>query len=97
MVAAARSQSRLGRAQISGILENSIGFLIPNEEEPLWHRAKNCLDYIPVPQRHFFDVDVPKAYIHTWLAWQEEPGMQLGLAVTAEYLNIESYVLRNTQ
>ena len=28
-----------------------------------------------------------KALIHTWLAWQEDPGTPLGLAVTKRYLD----------
>ncbi|MGH9822270.1 MAG: DUF3226 domain-containing protein [Blastocatellia bacterium] len=28
-----------------------------------------------------------KAHIHTWLAWQEKPGLPLGLAITFRYLN----------
>jgi hypothetical protein len=27
-----------------------------------------------------------KAQLHTWLAWQDEPGTQLGLAVKRRYL-----------
>lgn len=29
----------------------------------------------------------PKAVIHTWLAWQEEPGTALGQAITKRYLD----------
>ncbi|MEM9538259.1 MAG: DUF3226 domain-containing protein [Cyanobacteria bacterium P01_E01_bin.42] len=28
----------------------------------------------------------PKAFIHTWLAWQEVPGMLMGQATTARVL-----------
>ncbi|MBP0021911.1 MAG: hypothetical protein J7647_30685 [Cyanobacteria bacterium SBLK] len=28
----------------------------------------------------------PKAFIHTWLAWQEVPGMPMGQAITARVL-----------
>jgi hypothetical protein len=31
-----------------------------------------------------------KANIHTWLAWQEEPGKPMGQAITAKYLNPKS-------
>ncbi|MFP4395550.1 MAG: DUF3226 domain-containing protein [Anaerolineales bacterium] len=70
-----------------GILEDFIGFLIPNADEPLWHRARHCVDDIPKAQRHFSDVDIAKVYVHTWLAWQEEPGRPLGQAITAKYLD----------
>ena len=28
-----------------------------------------------------------KAEIHTWLAWQEEPGTPMGQAITKQYLD----------
>jgi len=73
--------------QLPGILENFIGFLIPDGDAPLWQRAQACVDDIPEAQRHFSDIAVPKAQIHTWLAWQKEPGQPLGTAVTAKYLD----------
>ncbi|MGK7938617.1 MAG: DUF3226 domain-containing protein [Crocosphaera sp.] len=30
--------------------------------------------------------DIGKAFIHTWLAWQKEPGMPMGLSITAKVL-----------
>lgn len=35
----------------------------------------------------FIDTHKPKAVIHTFLAWQNEPGMPLGQAITARTLN----------
>jgi hypothetical protein len=29
----------------------------------------------------------PKAIMHTWLAWQEEPGLPFGTAIKAGYLD----------
>lgn len=72
---------------LPGILEDFIGFLIPGADESLWRRAQHCVDDIPEAQRHFPDVDIAKAYVHTWLAWQEEPGKPLGQAITAKYLD----------
>ncbi len=74
--------------QIPGILENFVSFLIPDIDTLLWLRAKECVAGIPEEQRHFSPVDVPKAQLHTWLAWQAEPGQPLGLAITAKYLNV---------
>ncbi len=39
---------------------------------------------VPVPIRH------SKAKIHTYLAWQEEPGKPMGQAITAKVLHAES-------
>jgi len=44
-------------------------------------------DGIPATERRFSDLAKPKAVIHTWLAWQEEPGKPLGTAITAKYLD----------
>ena len=32
-------------------------------------------------------LDEPKAVIHTWLAWQEEPGRPFGTAIKARFLD----------
>jgi hypothetical protein len=31
-----------------------------------------------------------KAQLHTWLAWQEQPGTPLGLAITNRYLDADA-------
>lgn len=35
-------------------------------------------------------VVVRKAMIHTWLAWQREPGRPMGLAITKRFLDPEA-------
>lgn len=72
-----------------GILENFVSFLIPDDDASLWQYAQDCVNKIPV-QPHFSTVDVPKAQIHTWLAWQQEPGQPLGIAMTARYLDADA-------
>jgi hypothetical protein len=74
--------------QMSGILENFLHFLIPVDEEntALRKYAENAIQNIP-GNRRFTDLKRPKALIHTWLAWQEEPGKPLGIAVKARYLD----------
>lgn len=32
------------------------------------------------------DIHASKAYIHTWLAWQETPGTPIGQSITKRYL-----------
>jgi hypothetical protein len=73
--------------KLPGILEDFIGFLVP-EGDLLWERAKDCVGSIPEAERLFPKVHEPKANIHTWLAWQEEPGAPLGLAITKRYLDV---------
>lgn len=69
--------------QIPGILEDFIEFLIP-EQDLLWASAKDCVAQIPEQLRLFRHTK--KAEIHTWLAWQEEPGTPMGQAITKTYL-----------
>ena len=65
---------------ITGVLEDFVAALIP-EGDPLWPRAQQCVDQIPREQRPFKEASLPKARIHTWLAWQEEPGTKMGEAL----------------
>ena len=72
--------------RVSGILEDFLASLI-QEGDVLLERAVSCVDGIPLGQRKFRDTYRSKALIHTWLAWQEDPGTPLGLAVTKRYLD----------
>lgn len=76
--------------QATGILENFVSFLIPDADAPLWQYAIDCVSRIPETQRHFSTVDLPKTQIHTWLAWQKEPGQPLGIAIAAKYLDADT-------
>jgi hypothetical protein len=55
----------------------------------LFKHAKFSVTAIPEGERRFNAATEPKAIIHTWLAWQEEPGKPLGTAITARYLDPE--------
>lgn len=68
----------------SGILEDFLRFLIPQSDLLLQH-ATASVD--AVPEQRFTDLDRPKALMHTWLAWQEEPGKPFGTAITARFLD----------
>jgi hypothetical protein len=82
--------------QLPGMLEDFIKFLIPDTDQ-LWNRAKTCVQQIP-DESLPFEVKQPagmtswqtKAEIHTWLAWQDEPGQPLGLAITKKFLDAKS-------
>jgi hypothetical protein len=69
-----------------GILENFIGFLLPKESRLVEH-VKSSVATIPEDERLFSQLAEPKALIHTWLAWQKEPGKPMGTAITAKYLD----------
>lgn len=72
--------------QLPGMLENFVSFLGATSD-PLWIIAGNCLDDISDEHRHFKENHRIKAHIHTWLAWQEEPGTPLGSAINKRYFD----------
>lgn len=70
--------------QAQGVLEDFIAALIaPNDV--LWPHAQEAVRTLP--ERRFTEATAPKALMHTWLAWQEEPRLPYGLAITKRYLN----------
>jgi hypothetical protein len=74
---------------VPGMLEDFCRFLIP-DGDPLWARALLAVQSIPVDERHFPAQHAVKANIHTWLAWQEEPGKPIGQAITKKYLDADA-------
>jgi hypothetical protein len=72
--------------QNTGILEDFLRFLVP-DDSTLFEHVKNSVAAIPAEEWRFSELAEPKAIIHTWLAWQEEPGKPLGTAITARYLD----------
>ncbi len=76
--------------KLSGILEDFVAFLVPPDDRPLWDYAGDCVQQIPEQHRHFKYTYQPKAHLHTWLAWQEEPGTPMGQAITKRYLDADA-------
>lgn len=74
----------------TGILEDFIIELIPQGDD-LQPFAEKILSEIEekslkrYPERYH-----SKALIHTWLAWQDEPGKPFGWAVTKRYFDIDA-------
>lgn len=66
-----------------GILEDFLRFLVPKGDILLPYAEKTLHG---LPERRFSENDSPKALIHTWLAWQSEPGRPFGQAITARFL-----------
>ena len=69
-----------------GIMEDFLRFLVPSPSA-LFDHVKESVATIPPADRLFRAVSEPKAIIHTWLAWQKEPGMPLGAAISARFLD----------
>src|SRR5262249_44036739 len=56
-----------------GLLENFLAQLVPTDRLALWKRAGHAVSRIPSAERRFIKEHLPKAHMHTYLAWQEEP------------------------
>lgn len=69
-----------------GILEDFAARLVPNGDE-LWRMARDAVDKVPSSPARFETKDTAKARMHTWLAWQRQPGLPLGTAIKLKYLN----------
>ena len=71
--------------QTPGTLEDFLHFLIPQQPNALFSHVTASVDSIP--EQRFSQNDKPKAVMHTWLAWQQEPGRPYGTAITARFLD----------
>ncbi|MFN8485171.1 MAG: DUF3226 domain-containing protein [Anaerolineae bacterium] len=74
---------------LPGILEHFVEFMVPGDDV-LWLRAKQCLIQLPEAERRFRVRDTMKAHVHTWLAWQAEPGKPISQAITSRYLDADA-------
>jgi hypothetical protein len=75
--------------QTRGALEDFVVDLIPGDDD-LRPYATNALDTIEVAKVHRYDDKRSKAFVHTWLAWQKNPGSPIGLAITTKALTADS-------
>lgn len=75
--------------RLPGMLEDFVAFLVP-PGNVLWQQAETCIERLPTTEDRFPEVYRSKARVHTWLAWQREPGAPLGLAITKRYLNADA-------
>lgn len=75
--------------QLNGMLEDFIQFLIP-QDDALLEKTTGILEEIEREDiQKYKESYHSKALIHTWLAWQEDPGTPIGLAITKKYLETE--------
>ena len=77
---------------LNGMLEDFIKFLVPDGDR-LLGIAKNSLDQIEAEKLNKYNIiHKSKALIHTWLAWQEDPGTPMGLSITKRYLTTDAQI-----
>jgi hypothetical protein len=75
--------------QLPGMLEDFVARLMPRDDA-LRPKAEAILQEIELAGlNRYTSVHRPKALIHTWLAWQETPGMPMGQAITARVLRYD--------
>lgn len=72
--------------RLPGMVEDFAAYLIP-QNDLLSARANRVINEIPTQERRFSIHHRAKAHIHTWLAWQADPGTPMGLAITKKYLD----------
>jgi hypothetical protein len=72
--------------QSNGILEDFLQCLIPTQS-PLFQHVITSIATIPTAERRFSALAEPKAIVHTWLAWQEDPGNPFGTSIRCGYLD----------
>lgn len=75
--------------KLPGMLEDFVANLSePND--PLMEKAEDVLKQLENEHiQRYKDVHRAKAKIHSYLAWQDEPGKPMGVSITAHVLNPE--------
>ncbi len=70
-----------------GMLETFLAYLVKDESEALWQYSQEVVLEAKNKGANYKPTHVDKANIHSWLAWQDEPGSQLHIAVKKKILD----------
>ncbi len=72
---------------MTGMLEDFVKYLVP-ENDKLLAESERILTEIENQSLHQYNEKIhrSKALIHTWLAWQEDPGKPMGIAIQSNFL-----------
>ena len=79
--------------QREGTLEHFLETLV-EEGDPLFPHAEESARQAKRLGAGYSDTDTPKAVLHTWLAWQDDPGLPYGSAIRARYFRHDSVVAK---
>jgi hypothetical protein len=71
---------------LKGTLEDFVCNII-EPSDVLWPKVQVDVNAIPDEHRRFRPTYLSKAMVHTWLAWQEEPGTKMGECFKKKYLD----------
>lgn len=72
-----------------GAIESFLETLIPAGDTLVEH-ARVATEEAKRHGASFSDKDYRKAYLHAWLAWQEDPGRPYGTAIRARFFDARS-------
>lgn len=75
--------------QSHGMLETFLRHLVPDNQK-LWEHAKDSAQKAKNLDAPYKPTHEDKAYIHTWLAWQDPPGRPFGEALKSKCLDPHS-------
>ncbi len=78
-----------------GKLEDFARRLVHPGDEALWDYAGRATSGSSSQGAKFAPRNYTKAHIHTFLAWQDVPGVPMGLAITKRFLDADSAVARD--
>jgi len=70
-----------------GCVETFLRFLVPSRTEPIWTHSIKATDEAKKIGCDCRDSHIDKAYLYTWLAWQDPPGQDPGKALVAKILD----------
>ncbi len=74
--------------QRGGALEDFLMDLVCEGDELLRHAEKSTMEAKDLGAQ-FADKDAKRAILHTWLAWQKNPGKPFGTAIHAGFLQVD--------
>ncbi len=67
--------------KMRGMLETFLADIISEENQEIWEFAKQSVNEAKIRGAKIKPNHIDKANIYTWLAWQEKPAQQIGIAV----------------
>jgi hypothetical protein len=73
--------------QLRGMLETFLADFIDGSTDAVWQYAQSVVLEAKVRGASFTPTQQDKANVHTWLAWQDEPGQQLHTSLQTKTLN----------
>lgn len=76
----------------SGMIEDFISFLVPQRDKLMPFVDSVLYEIEKERINEYSSGHKSKAKIHTWLAWQKQPGTPLGASITKRYLTIEDNI-----